>query len=90
MLAKQIDTVPIDEAYEHLAKSIVIQAIEDYRKILNLIRKQQNKIAKRKKKDLEKFFLSDWCYLLSGWDGEELMQIIQEQEGAKNVQRLYY
>ena len=40
MLAKQIDTVPIDEAYEHLAKSIVIQAIEDYRKILNLIRNQ--------------------------------------------------
>lgn len=76
MYARQVDVIPIDEAYEHLAKSIVIQAIEDYRKALH---KDPKKLI-----PIEKFFLSDWCYILSGWDGEYLIELLKEQEGVTN------
>ncbi len=81
MRAKQITDIPIEEAYEHLAKSIVIQAIEDYRKILHNPRVNNYQRVRGNKLALESFFRSDWCYLLSGYNGEYLIEIIQEQEG---------
>lgn len=72
----------IEEAYDHLAKSIVIQAIEDYRKALRKPNKYKKTINNLKA--LEKFFLSEWCYHLSGWDGNYIIELIKEQEGKTN------
>lgn len=72
--------VTIDEAYNHLAKSIVIQAITDYREILNKGRISKLSITKYNRTEIEKFFLSDWCYALSQMEGADLIKIIQEQE----------
>lgn len=78
--ASQITDLTIDEAFEHLAKSIVIQAIEDYRFVLKHNKKRYTSRAQYNQIELEKFFLSDWCYILSGYDGQYLMDLIQEQE----------
>jgi len=77
---RSINPVTIDEAYDHLAKSIVIQAIEDYREILRgkAIHNTAQYLVTRK--NLEKFFLSDWYQMLSDYDGKELIKLIKEQE----------
>lgn len=83
LIATQINEVTEDEALEHLAKGIVIQAIEDYRRILHGVKISRYKKIKNDRAELERFFRSDWCYLLSNWDGEVLMNLIKEQEGIK-------
>ena len=84
MIAKQIEYLTVDEAYEHFAKSIVIQAIEDYRQILRNKRIKYVSSTKWNQTEVEKFFLSDWCYILSGYDGQRLIDTIREQEGVQN------
>lgn len=81
IIANQITDVSEDEAYQHLAKSIVIQAIEDYRKVLHNIKIDRYRQIKSDKAEIEHFFRSDWCYILSNWDGETLMNLIKQQEG---------
>ena len=83
--ARQIDTVTIDEAFDHLAKSIVIQAISDYREVLHNKRIKYLSRAKYNQTELEKFFLSDWCHMLSGYDGQRLINIIKEQEHCNDT-----
>lgn len=84
LIANQIDYLTEDEAFNHLAKGIVIQAIEDYREVLkhNRIKYVSNK--RYNQTELEKFFLSDWFQALCDWDGETLITIIKEQEGVTN------
>ena len=80
MVIKEITTVTIEEAYEHLAKSIVIQAIEDYRECLTYGYIKHLSKNKYNTKEIEKFFKSDWFYILSGGlNGEHLILILQEQ-----------
>ena len=83
VVAREIDYVTEDEAYEHLAKSIIIQAIEDYRNILNGKSIDRHVNLYKDKKEVERFFLSQWFALLSEWDGETLMKLLQEQEGKQ-------
>lgn len=80
MKAKQIEYITIDEAFDHFAKSIVIQAIDDYREVLRTQRIRYTSHKKYNQTELENFFRSDWCYLLSGYDGEELIELIRKQE----------
>lgn len=82
MIAAEIETVTIEEAFEHLAKSIVIQAIEDYRECLKYGRIKLLSKNKYNIQEIEKFFKSDWFHILSGMNGERLIKILQEQ--AKN------
>lgn len=84
MYAKQIDIMPIDEAYEHFAVSIVIQAIDDYRKVLHKVKVSRYRNAQHSKNEIERFFRSEWCHQLCGWDGDEIMETIKEQEGIQN------
>lgn len=67
------DYYTIDEAYEHLSKEICVYAIKEYREAL-----QQNNL--KEIKSIEKFFLSDWFYLLSGINGKGLITFIKQQE----------
>lgn len=80
LIAQQLDYLTEDEAYEHIAKGIVIQAIEDYRNTLRgkSINKHVN--VMKDMKELERFFRSEWFTYLCDWDGETLMKIIKEQE----------
>ena len=83
--AREIDYVPIHEAYEHLAKSIIIQAITDYREILNNDRIKKLSKAKYNKAELESFFLSEWFQLLTDMDGQRLINLIKEQENYNDA-----
>lgn len=83
LIASQINEVTRDEALDHLAKSIVIQAIEDYRRVLNGIKINRYKHIKNDQTEIERFFKSDWCYALSNWDGEALITLIKKQEGIE-------
>ena len=85
MIVKELKHLTIEEAFEHFAKSIVIQAIEDYRDILNNNRIKYVSNKKYNKTEIEKFFLSDWCYLLSGCDGQWLIKEIQKQENYNDT-----
>ena len=78
--ASEINIIPIEEAYDHLAKSIVIQAITDYREILKNGKLPKLSIKSYNKIEIEKFFMSDWYQLLTGFDGQRLIDILQEQE----------
>jgi len=84
MHAKDLDIIPIEEAYDHLAKSIVIQAIEDYRRTLHKIPMFRGGNYLKHQKDIERFFKSEWFSMLCDWDGIALMQLIQKQEGVDN------
>lgn len=77
------------DAYNRLAKEIVVRACEDYIMYsrlcyrferYNLKRKPTQRMqlkqyrAIRELKELETFFYSDWCYELSGLDGETIIK----------------
>lgn len=85
LIANQIGYLTKDEAFEHLAKGIVIQAIEDYRKVLHGNTINRYGKLKKDKKELEKFFASQWFNFLCDWDGVTLMKIIQEQEKTDEI-----
>lgn len=84
MDARDLDIIPIEEAYDHLAKSIVIQAIDDYRRILNHQPFIRGGSYQKNKKEIEKFFLSEWFIQLCDWDGKTLMELLKEQEGYQD------
>lgn len=66
-----------------LAAAIVAQAIEDYYDVCMPYKRRESqsdksyemieKSRKAQKKALEKFFRSDWCYMLSGGMDPEIM-----------------
>ena len=89
MDARDLDIIPIEEAYDHLAKSIVIQAIDDYRRVLHNKPLLRGGNYLRDKGKIEKFFSSEWFMMLCDWDGVTLMHLIQEQEGVQNVSKPY-
>lgn len=76
---KELNISSIDEGYEHLAISIVIQAISDYREILQNGRIKKLSITKYNIKEIEQFFDSEWYTLLTKFNGNKLKEIIKEQ-----------
>lgn len=87
--ARQLDYLTEDEAYEHLAKSIVIQAIEDYRNALHGKAINRHVNVLKDKTELEIFFKSEWYKMLSDWDGKALIELIkkQEEQNERTLQR---
>lgn len=83
LIAKELDYLTEDEAYEHLAKGIIIQAIEDYRNALNGKSINRHVDVNKDIKELERFFRSQWFTFLCEWNGETLMELIKKQEGIK-------
>ena len=84
MDARDLDILPIEDAYNHLAKSIVIQAVEDYRQTLHGKPLFRGGNYHRHKKEIERFFQSEWFSMLCDWDGITLMHLIRKQEGVKD------
>ena len=76
----------VELAYHNLAMRVVLKAVEDYKNILKRARKQNSErygytdprtIAE--KRELEKFFDSDWCDMLSGMDGSDIKKRIKNR-----------
>ena len=74
------------EPYKNLAAAIVINAVNDYRKALRKLRKYpDNEAALSEKRELERFFRSNWCSMLSDIDGDVIINKIQQMEGKVAV-----
>lgn len=66
--------------YENLANAIILQAVKDYRMCLKCLSKNpnnrfiQNDLAK-----IERFFRSDWYYVLTDVSGDFLIRKLREE-----------
>ena len=69
--------MPLDDSYIRLAHAVVVQAAKDYDAELDWFR-QTYLNHKSELQSLERFFRSGWFELLSGLDGEALMEKIRE------------
>lgn len=65
---------------ESLANSIVLQAVKDYREVLQVL-KQYPRYEKaiKAKEEIERFFQSTWFQTLSGLDGIPIMKRLQKE-----------
>ena len=74
------------EPYRNLAAAIVERAVIDYKKTLRRVRKHpENEMALSNKAELERFFRSGWCSMLTDIDGELIIEKIQKMEGMVAV-----
>lgn len=61
--------------WEDLANAIVVQAANDYRRALRVLKAHPNySPAAKVKKEVEQFFRSEWYRSLSSVDGEVLIK----------------
>ena len=70
---------PRMEPYEELANAVILQAIKDYRQLWNFNR---NSYAK---KELIKFFYSQWYSILTRLDPEYLIEELEKEANAKRI-----
>lgn len=67
------------DGYKELASAIVERAAMDYHSaVAELIRNPRSDEAKSVKRELVRFFHSEWFAMLSDTDGERLMRKIDE------------
>lgn len=68
------------EAYTGLANAIILQAVKDYRNALKALKKNPKcEDALKDKKEVERFFLSQWFGELTTVDGKMLLRKLQEE-----------
>ena len=72
-------------AYDNLAKSIVYQAIKDYKRIYRKVLKRKIHPNSGRVKELQRFFRSQWYRMLFDYDGERLMAFIEENCTKKRM-----
>ena len=61
------------DAYENLANAIVLQAVKDYRRVRHLA--EDNSV----KREVKRFFCSQWFSVLTSLDAKLLLQKIEEE-----------
>ena len=65
----------INQCYENLANAIVLKAVEDYRAVLSSLQyKPNDNETAAEKRDLERFFRSDYFSSLTNLDCEMLIR----------------
>ena len=70
----------MSDPYEHLANSIVLLAVKDYRDALKKLKKwPRNEAAQIMKAEVERFFRSAWYRELTSVDGEYLISKLQAE-----------
>ena len=71
-------------AYANLAMAICMQGVRDWKRATDRARKHpENQSARAMVEETEAFFRSEWFHMLSGVDGEELLQeMIRQPEAA--------
>lgn len=70
------------EPYENLANAIVILAAKDYRSALR--REKKGRGGTDTIRELERFFRSPWCEMLTDVSGEYLIERIRQQVAEEN------
>lgn len=71
------------DGYTELANAIVQQAVKDYRKARNMLKKRpENQTWGKVKKDCLKFFHSRWFRILTDVDPEMILDRLQQEEAV--------
>ncbi len=86
---------PIDDCYKDLANAIVVQAADDYRRIIRGKKLRNGYTYKDEKKKLIAFFKGGWCQLLTNVPGREILNRLdkeyeQEQKKRKELKNEKY
>ena len=69
--------------YQRLADEIIIRAVKDYRKALRTLKYHpENDTARRSKREVEKFFNSQWFSVLTEIDPEVLICGLRKEVGV--------
>lgn len=74
--------------YDLLIEAIIIQAVKDYRAVLKKIKKNPFKYEKEKK-EIEKFFYSDWFYALSKLDPNMIIERVNKEVLGDECKRIH-
>lgn len=70
----------IDKNYENLANAIVLQAAEDYRRVLRWLSNAPNdRTARGEKQHLERFFRGKWFSTLTNIEPERLIERLKSE-----------
>lgn len=73
------------DGYRELANGIILQAAEDYRKALRALgRNKDSYAAEDIRKEVERFFRSDWFGMLTDLDPERLIAGLREECGVRS------
>lgn len=74
---------PEKECWEELCNAVVLQAVDDYRRLVKRLLRtdDDNKVArlKKRKRELETFFRSDWFNMFTTLDGKMILKKLQEE-----------
>ena len=73
------EDIKTDKAYENLANAIVIQAVDDYRRVIRGKRVMEDYKNKITIESLDKFFLSGWFYMLTNVDGQTIINRLRRE-----------
>ena len=66
--------------WQALANAIVAQAVKDYRAALRALKKnREDRRAMAAAMEVEEFFHSDWYQLLTGVDGDYLIERLRKE-----------
>ena len=67
--------------YEALANAVILQAVRGWRDACRINKSYPENFAdERKRKDIERFFRSDWFSVLTNLDGRLLLRKLQEEQ----------
>ena len=70
----------MNDTYEKLANAIILQAVKDYRDALKRLKKHpQSETASAAKREVDRFFRSDWYMTLTTVDPEMLIIKLKEE-----------
>ena len=70
----------MNDTYERLSNAIVLQAVKDYRNALKRLKKHpQNEKALNTKREVERFFRSDWYASLTTVNPEMLITKLRKE-----------
>ena len=68
------------DPYEALANAIIIQAAEDYRKTMRILKRHPDStMARAEKNELEEFFQSEWFMTLSNTSGTQILRMLKAE-----------
>ncbi len=66
--------------FEELAQAIILQAVKDYRQYnKKMVKEPDEQKLRKRRKELEKFFLSSWYAVLTDLNGKHLLHRLQAE-----------
>lgn len=68
------------EIFEGLANAIIVQAVKDYRKAKEILKRYpKHEGAKKVVAEVEEFILSEWYTRLTKFDGARLLKMLKKK-----------